>query len=132
MADVLVIDDDRDSSEVVVRYLRKAGHAARSAADGREALRALVAAVPDVIVLDLLMPGMDGVTLLEVVRSYLRWTFVPVVILTACPEDPRLQSLASLGVTRVFAKAKFDLADLLAFVNACHRRDAGRRVVVGS
>lgn len=117
MANVLVIDDDRDSSEAVVRYLAKGGHAARAATNGREALRALVGSVPDVIVLDLLMPGMDGITLLEVIRSYLRWTFVPVVILTAYPEDPRLQSLAELGVSRVFAKARFDLADLLAFVN---------------
>jgi CheY-like chemotaxis protein len=60
---------------------------------------------------------MDGITLLEVIRSYLRWVFVPVAIVTACPEDERLAPIAALGVNRVFAKAKYDLAELLQYVN---------------
>jgi hypothetical protein len=44
-------------------------------------------------------------------------TYIPVAILTAYPEDPRLNEAAELGITRVFAKAKFNLADLLACVN---------------
>jgi CheY-like chemotaxis protein len=59
---------------------------------------------------------MDGVTLLEVIRSSPRWLFLPVVILTAFPEDPRLADVAALGVDRVFAKAGYDLNDLLDHV----------------
>jgi CheY-like chemotaxis protein len=59
---------------------------------------------------------MDGVTLLEVIRSSPRWLFLPVVILTAYPEDPRLADVAALGVDRVFAKAKYDLNDLVDYV----------------
>ena len=55
--------------------------------------------------------------LLDVIRSYLRWTLVPVAILTAFPEDPRLSRAAELGVTRVFTKSAFELNDLLACVN---------------
>lgn len=117
MADVLIIDDDPDSAEAVARYLNKAGHSARWAANGRDALSALVTRVPAFIVLDLLMPKVDGIELLRVVRSYLKWTYIPVAILTAYPEDRRLNEAAELGVTRVFAKAKFNLADLVACVN---------------
>ena len=124
MASVLIVDDDPDTREIVARALARAGHTARCVPGGREALRALVAETPDFIILDVLMPGMDGITLLEVIRSYLRWVFVPVVIVTACPEDERLGPVAALGVTRVFAKAKYDLADLLTYVNEHARRPA--------
>ncbi|HZN64122.1 MAG TPA: response regulator [Tepidisphaeraceae bacterium] len=117
MADVLIIDDDPDNCEVITRFLTRAGHSARSAPNGRRALSALVARVPDFIVLDVLMPGLDGIDLLDVIRSYLRWTLVPVAILTAFPEDPRLSRAAELGVTRVFTKSAFELNDLLACVN---------------
>jgi CheY-like chemotaxis protein len=122
VADVLVIDDDDDSCETIARYLGKFGHAPRCVPNGRAALSALVAQVPDFIVLDLLMPGMDGIALLEVIRSYLRWSALPVVILTAYPEDPRLARVAELGVTRVFAKSNFSLNDLLECVNEHSRR----------
>ena len=119
MSKILMIDDDRDNCEIVSRFLARGGHTIRCVPGGREALKALVAETPDFIILDVLMPGMDGVTLLEVIRSYLRWVFVPVVILTAYPEDERLGPIAPLGVTRVFAKAKYELNDLLACVNEC-------------
>jgi CheY-like chemotaxis protein len=124
MADVLIIDDDSDNCEIITRFLNRAGHSARWAPNGRRALSSLVARVPDFIVLDLLMPGLDGIDLLDVIRSYLRWTFVPVAILTAYPEDPRLVRVAELGVTRVFSKGKMDLKDLLACVNQHARGSA--------
>ena len=122
MADVLIIDDDADNCEVISRFLTRAGHSPRWAPNGRQALSALVARVPDFIVLDLLMPGLHGIDLLDVIRSYLRWTLVPVVILTAFPQDPRLARAAELGVTRVFTKSAFELNDLLACVNEHARR----------
>jgi CheY-like chemotaxis protein len=127
VADVLIIDDDTDSCEAVAGYLNKSGHASRCVPNGREALKALVSQVPDFIVLDLLMPEMDGIALLDVIRSYLRWSFVPVAILTAYPEDARLARIKELGVTRVFAKSRFNLRDLLECVNEHARRPRGKR-----
>jgi two-component system alkaline phosphatase synthesis response regulator PhoP len=120
---VLIIDDDLDHCEIVSRVLSRGGHTTRCVPGHREAMKSLVAETPDLIILDVLMPGMDGVTLLEVIRSYLRWVFVPVVIATAYPEDERLAEIAPLGVTRVFAKAKSDMAELLDYVNQ-HARPA--------
>jgi CheY-like chemotaxis protein len=117
MANVLIIDDDADSCEVARIYLTKSGHSVKCVPNGPAALSALGEAVPDFIVLDLLMPGMDGIALLGVIRSYLRWSTIPVVILTAYPEDPRLGRVVDLGVTRIFSKSNLDLAELLEYIN---------------
>ena len=115
-ADVLLVDDDPDSREFVSRFLEKAGHSVRCAKDGHEALNALGWAVPDLIILDYRMPDMDGVSVLGVLRSYLRWTHVPVVFLTAYPNEPRLKEAKELGVEQVFVKSHFRLDDLLTFI----------------
>jgi CheY-like chemotaxis protein len=63
------------------------------------------------------MPDMDGLAVVNVLRSYLRWSMIPVAILTAYPEDPRLWHVGEKGVERVFPKSKIDLADVLAWVD---------------
>ena len=122
MPDILVVDDDPDSGQAVAGYLAKCGHSVRWAPGGREALAALGEKLPDFIVLDFLMPGMDGLTLLEVIQSYLRWSVLPVAIVTAYPEHPRLRRAADLGVTRVFTKSNLDLAELAECVDLHARR----------
>jgi DNA-binding response OmpR family regulator len=82
---VLVVDDDPTVSDVVRRYLEQDGHQVRLAADGAEALAAAAALVPDLAVLDLMMPGIDGI---EVCRRLRRqWPDLPVVMLTALGEE---------------------------------------------
>ena len=80
---VLVVDDEPDSRRLLATYLRDMGQLdIRSAANGREALAALEHEVPDLIVLDLIMPEMDGVTFLDAVRRDPRFDRLPVVIVT--------------------------------------------------
>lgn len=117
MARVLIVDDDVDGSEVTAQYLRQAGHRVRSVPNGREALAALSDEIPDVAVLDVRMPEMDGITFLEVMRCYLRWETVPVILTTGFPDDPRLARAHKLGIRRIFTKADFQLEDLLACIN---------------
>lgn len=112
MSHVLVVDDDADTAEVTAEFLRKAGHQVRSVPNGREALAALSESVPDVAILDVRMPEMDGITFLEVMRCYLRWESVPVVLITGYPDDPRLARAHKLGIKRVFVKADFSLEEL--------------------
>jgi CheY-like chemotaxis protein len=63
------------------------------------------------------MPGMDGIAVLRVVRAYLRWSFVPIAILTAYPEDPRLCHVGEHGVKRTSAKSRMSLDEVLAWLN---------------
>ncbi|MFI9722716.1 response regulator [Streptomyces sp. NPDC052396] len=79
-ARVLVVDDDPTVSEVVAGYLGRAGFAVERAADGPAALRLAATARPDLVLLDLMLPGMDG---LEVCRSLRADGPVPVIMLTA-------------------------------------------------
>jgi CheY-like chemotaxis protein len=112
MAYVLVVDDEGDSRAFVARYLHRIGHRVGEACDGREALHALTTGRPDLVLLDVRMPGLDGVGLLEVMRSYLRWHALPVVILSAHANSAELERARQLGVRHVFRKAAFSLDDL--------------------
>jgi DNA-binding response OmpR family regulator len=80
MAAVLVVDDDATVREVVITYLSKAGHTVASAADGHEALASVAASRPELVVLDLMLPGIDG---LEVCRRLRESGDIPVIMLTA-------------------------------------------------
>ena len=124
MSDVLLIDDEPDGRDALAAFLSRAGHVVRCAGNCREALAALGERVPDAIFLDMRMPDVDGMAVLQVIRSYLRWATVPVAILTAYPEDPRLWHVAEHGVTGVYAKAKVNLDELLEWVNEQAKRAA--------
>ena len=117
MGHVLIVDDDVDAAEMLGESLRRAGHKVRSVPNGREALAALSEDIPDVAILDVRMPEMDGITFLEVMRCYLRWETVPVILITGFPDDPRLSRANRLGIKRTFVKASYSLEDVLATVN---------------
>ncbi|MBA2953113.1 response regulator [Nocardioides sp. MAH-18] len=84
MARVLVVDDDHTVREVVVSYLRAHEHEVVEAGDGEAALRAMAEAPADLVVLDLMLPGIDGI---EVCRRLRETRDVPVVMLTALGEE---------------------------------------------
>ncbi|MYV42000.1 response regulator, partial [Streptomyces sp. SID1328] len=88
---VLVVDDDPTVAEVVAGYLVRAGHAVDRAADGPSALESAAGRWPDLVVLDLMLPGMDG---LEVCARLRERGPVPVIMLTARgDEDDRVLGL---------------------------------------
>ncbi|WP_435270343.1 response regulator transcription factor [Streptomyces sp. 1222.5] len=90
-ARVLVVDDDPTVAEVVTGYLHRAGYAVDRAGDGPTALTHAAARLPDLVVLDLMLPGMDG---LEVCRRIRAHGPVPVIMLTARgDEDDRILGL---------------------------------------
>ena len=84
MAKVLVVDDDHTVREVVVSYLRAGGHQVVEVEDGEMAVREFRSLVPDLVVLDLMLPGMDG---LEVCRRLREVSDVPVIMLTALGDE---------------------------------------------
>ena len=80
---VLVVDDEEDARQVVSAYLEDEAVTIRTANNGAEALEVLETFLPDLIILDLLMPVMDGMTFLEAFRKDPRYLHVPVVVVTA-------------------------------------------------
>jgi CheY-like chemotaxis protein len=117
MAYVLIVDDAADGREVLCKFLERSGHEVACVADGREALGSILARLPDLVVLDLFMPEIDGGGLLEILRSYLRLQSLPVVVLTAFPESPQVQRVRHLKINAVLVKGKATLEEILSAVN---------------
>src|SRR4051794_21328883 len=106
MANVLIVDDTADSSEVLGKFLVRVGHEVERVPNGREALRSILNSTPDLIILDLFMPEMDGPSLLEILRSYLRLRDLPVIVLTAFPDSAVAERARRQGVLVTLQKGK--------------------------
>jgi len=121
-ARVLVAEDDADVRELVCTILRRAGHDASEARDGQQALRALYDVRPDLVILDVAMPELDGFQALERIRDL---SDVPVLMLTA--RDTEMDKVRGLrGGADDYVTKPFGRAELLARVDALLRRTAGR------
>lgn len=119
MAAVLVVDDDTDHCEMISKLLMRRGHHVSTALNGWEALLMLDCSTIDLIILDLMMPGMDGATFLGIMRNDDRRKHTPVIAVTALLGGPLATRIRSLDVKRVFGKAGYDLNDLLDAVEQC-------------
>jgi CheY-like chemotaxis protein len=106
MAKILIVDDNADEAEAHQKLLTIAGHVVRIAPNGREALMQVIGDAPDVVLLDLVMPEMDGPSFLEVVRSYLRLQSLPVVVLTGLADSPMIDRMRTLHVNSILMKGK--------------------------
>jgi DNA-binding response OmpR family regulator len=121
---VLLIEDDAAIADVLRRILRQEGHEVRSAADGVEALQVAEEFVPDVVILDLGLPKLDGV---EVLRRLRAESDVPILILTARADmDDRVEGLDA-GADDYLVKP-FEREELLARMRAVMRRRPPRGV----
>ena len=117
--DILVVDDEPSVVEVVSLYLRREGFTVRSAADGQRALEAIRDRAPSLVVLDLMLPKVDGMEILRQVRQ--RSSDLPVIMLTARgQETDRIYGL-ELGADDYVVKP-FSPAELVARVKAVLRR----------
>jgi CheY-like chemotaxis protein len=117
MTRVLVVEDDPDNLEIVTMTLEKGGHSVIPAANGWEALLALDAHHVDVIVLDLMMPGMNGSAFLRIIRNDQRRRYLPVIVLTALNNGDVLRTVADLGVQEWLLKADYTSSQLLDSVD---------------
>lgn len=118
-ARVLVVEDEPKLSALLADYLRAAGHEPECVADGREVLAAWTARRHDLVLLDLMLPGVDGLTLCRELRAR---SAVPILMLTArAEESDRLMGL-ELGADDYIAKNPFSPREVMARVKAALRR----------
>ena len=117
---ILVVDDEDTIREVIRRYLERDGFAVREAADGYAALEAIQDGPPDLIVLDLMLPGVDGLSITQQIRERHR---IPIIMLTAKGEtSDRIRGL-DLGADDYMAKP-FSPQELVSRVKAVLRRSS--------
>lgn len=111
---ILIIDDSSFVREMLTTtFQREGGYEVMCASDGVEGLTALYMSTPDVILLDLEMPSMDGLTFLETIRKQRQFENLPVVLLTSVQSRHVLLHAASLGVNACVLKSRFELSGLL-------------------
>jgi CheY-like chemotaxis protein len=116
MPQILVIDDDAAVRGLVTDVLECEGYAVRTVEDGFAGLRAIEADRPDCVVLDVMMPGMDGHHVLERIRAGEGGLDLPVVMLTAGADDAQAWRAWTEGVDYFLAKP-FDAAELLRYLD---------------
>jgi two-component system response regulator ResD len=115
---ILIVDDEATVREVVGQYLEIEGYSVLPAANGLDALRAAATTPPDLVILDLTLPGMDG---LEVCRRLRSASAVPVLMLTARAEDADKLEAFNVGTDDYLTKP-FNPTELVARVQAIMRR----------
>ena len=124
MANILIVEDNQSTLQMMRDTLEALGHQVVCGMNGREGVNALnqSARLPDLIISDYAMPEMDGATLLMHVRSHLKWSQIPVVIMSGCTENRSL--IDGLGAT-AFMDKPFRLATLNELVNRYTLPQAG-------
>lgn len=112
---VLVIDDDAKTRDLVAAFLGGAGYEVHGAEDGAAGLRLAAAEPPEVVILDLQMPGMDGYKVCQVLRRGLRTKRIPIVMLTAS-DDPHLNREAYAAGAQACVPKPFRQEGLIAAI----------------
>jgi CheY-like chemotaxis protein len=120
MANVLIIDDHQVTQRVLAHIVQKAGHEVVSAWNGREGWEILQKGGVDLVLLDIAMPEMDGLTLLEELRSTPQYANLPVLMLTASGDDQDQGKAKEIGVQGFLNKpvSSWELTDAVQAILA--------------
>ena len=124
MARILIVDDEPDVRELFNITLKMAGHVTETAKHGLEGVDKLAADIPDLIVLDLMMPHLDGYGLLSHIRNEMSTKPIRVLVATAkVLEDADQEKLASWPVVGVLNKGELDIGQMVLIVSGALAKD---------
>lgn len=117
MKTILIVDDMAVIREPIAATLKQHGFSTLTASTGEEALAALRTRKPDLILLDVAMPEMDGLQLLRVLRADANLPQPPVILLTSMDAREHMLEARELGVEHYLLKSKFSVQQMLAAIN---------------
>ena len=109
---VLLVEDDRFLRRACENSLRRQGFTVTTAADGEEALQATQAQPPNLVLLGILMPKLNGIEVLRALRSDEKTRAIPVLVLTNSSKEADIREIESLGVSGYLVKANLSLEEL--------------------
>jgi len=127
VARVLIVEDDRDIAALIAHYVEKAGNTAEIAADGGRALVLARDTPPDLIILDVMLPGLNGLDVCKALRAGPATSAVPIIMLTARGEESERIAGLDVGADDYVVKP-FSPNELMARVRALLRRTGARPV----
>lgn len=114
MNKILIVDDAPASREAMAKWLHKEGFQTFTARNGAEGLARLKDSKPDLILLDHMMPEVDGLTFLAGIRRFPKWKSLPVIMLTGLKDKQHEFKAQTLHVNEYLVKSEFNYPDLLA------------------
>ena len=112
---ILIVDDTRPLAESIADILQMEGYEVDIAANGIHALNTMASRVPDMVITDLLMPEMDGLSLIRKIRSSDRYSSIPVIVLTADASEESSQMGKEAGADLLLTKP-FDDTYLIEWI----------------
>ncbi|TAK27115.1 MAG: response regulator [Chloroflexota bacterium] len=125
MRKIMVIDDDLNVADIVRQALGSVGYKVAAVTSTSSVMKRVLEENPSLILLDLMMPSLDGWQVLELLQSHPRTAHIPIVILTAAVHSlPDIQSYYG-GAIRDYVTKPFDIDDLIAKVNGALRDPTG-------
>jgi PleD family two-component response regulator len=116
MAKILIVEDAQDQLELFAKSFRRAGFDVFGAHDGGHAMDRVKDVRPDIILLDQMMPEVDGTTFLQNLRRFPKFKSTPVILVTGISDKALKSKASNLGVTDVLVKGSFQLRDLISLV----------------
>ncbi len=119
---IYIVEDEKDIADIIRHYLKNAGYTVEEFDDGEKALRRIHVSVPDLLLLDLMLPGMDGLELCRLLRSEPATKKLPIIMLTAKGEETDKIVGLEMGADDYITKP-FSPKELVARVKALFRRN---------
>jgi DNA-binding response OmpR family regulator len=113
MTRIIVADDDRMFRKVAETTLRRQGYDVATASDGEEALQLIRSERPDIIVLDLIMPKLQGFDVLTILKQDTLTSAIPVIVLSSLTQEQDKQEALDLGAVAYFNKTTFSMSELV-------------------
>ena len=107
MAKILIVEDDKFLRELIAKKLIKEGYEVEEAIDGEDGVRKAEKIMPDLILLDLILPGIDGFEVLKRVKENQKTALIPVVILSNLGQKDEIEKGLNLGAVDFLIKAHF-------------------------
>jgi DNA-binding response OmpR family regulator len=124
MSRILVVDDSEDICHALARLLRRCGHDVDAAFDGAAALASVRSAAPELIILDIMMPRMDGLEVLTRLKADGATANVPVVMFSACQDAETMKRALDSGAIAFWLKASFNFNELRERVRTLMKQPA--------
>jgi len=119
---ILIVDDNKDSLDLMREILTPEGYGVICAASGPDAIRALQESTPDMVILDIMMPDMNGFAVLDIMRATPNWKDIPVIFQTAFPSQEHGRRTVDAGESYMLCKP-LDAGLFVKVVQRCLRED---------
>lgn len=120
---ILLVEDDSFVSDIYQKKIESEGFKIITAENGVEAIKKLNELIPDLILLDIVMPYMDGMDVLKEIKANEKWKNIPVILLTNLSEKEKIEEAIGIGANDYLIKSHFTPSEVIGKVNLILKKD---------